>query len=74
MIITIDTSKDSAEEIEKAIHFLSTLINISMQPPPQEITPQAGEAFTQLFDAAEQQPIIEDKKEEPPAKVMTYTW
>ncbi len=72
MIITIDTAKDSAEEIEKAIHFLSTLISLS--PEPQEITPQAGEAFTQLFDAPEQQPLIEEKKEEPPAKVMTYTW
>ena len=95
MIITIDTSKDTEQDILKAINFLSSLVNpqslvgqyqqyqeSSAQP---DITPQAGDAFTQMFDnpvptdqvvqdsTEEMHKVVEDNKENPP-KIVYYTW
>lgn len=57
MIITIDTAKDSPEEIEKLITFLSHIAGKSYalqnQLPVSEITPETTNAFSQLFDTPE---------------------
>lgn len=48
MIITIDTTKDSEEDILKAITFLNSIINktLRMQDTP------IGDAIANIFDAA----------------------
>ncbi|MBI4440668.1 hypothetical protein HY639_00730 [Candidatus Woesearchaeota archaeon] len=87
MIITIDTTRDSEEEIGKVIAFLSSLINkvpVQENPPPTEmnVSPQATDVFSQLFDTPEQksppvQPETaatkEDEYLELP-KVVAYKW
>jgi len=84
MIITIDTAKDSNEEIQKAIAFLSSLLPQSPDKPKQEdsdIPPQTGDILSQFFDTPpseqEKQPPPEEKKEgeyiELP-KVIAYNW
>ncbi|MBW2993493.1 hypothetical protein KY317_02880 [Candidatus Woesearchaeota archaeon] len=82
MQITIDTKKDSPEEIKKAIHLLSVLVqgkthstNIFENDSPS-IKPEAesGNAFANIFGA--DKPIIEPEKqtekEEEIPRLMEY--
>lgn len=82
MIITIDTKKDSEEEIQRVITFLSSLMNkIDIPMPAQMNDAQANNAFATLFDAAESQTIetLNANAAEKPAstekpKIRTYNW
>ncbi len=82
MQITIDTKKDSAEEIKKAIHLLSVLVQgkhtstniFENDSPAIEPEPQTGNAFANIFGS--DKPMIEpekqEEKEEEPPQLMEY--
>ena len=90
MIITIDTVKDTPEDIQKAVQFLSSLVSmtVQMQAPQQEMqtTAETNDAFAQLFDmpATEQSAIppmnaqekTDDKSRDfvELPKVIAYRW
>jgi hypothetical protein len=63
MIISIDTTKDTKEDIKKAIHFLTTLTNDSAQRDfAPAATPDLGLLFTE--EPKEEKPSVE-KQENP---------
>ena len=78
MQISIDTSRDSKEDIIKAIHLLHSIIgenhqtstasrnifdNPSPELPIQQIQPAAQSAFSSFFDNMNKPQIVQAKKE-----------
>ena len=82
MQITIDTKKDSPEDIKKAIHLLSVLVQGKIHStnifedssPTTEPEPQSGNAFANIFGS--DKPIVElekePEKEEEKPQLMEY--
>jgi len=56
MILTIDTQKDTAEDIKKIISLLQQYTNQSTQPSQLSTTPQTGSFFDMPLTQTQQQP------------------
>ena len=69
MIITIDTSKDSKEDISKAIEFLKQFSEQSAEVKTYEPEPSASEAFGTMFS---EKKVYSDSKKDPKGRVELY--
>lgn len=79
MIITIDTSKDSSEEIRKAADFLKILAEGKGASPVQgefKASEEGAVAFGNLFGSSDEQPkvveIPKEKKDDGIPKIELY--
>jgi len=61
MQITIDTNKDSTEDIKKLIKMLSALVGEEASQPASNVSNESAVAFTSMFGGAV--PESEPKKE-----------
>jgi hypothetical protein len=83
MILTIDTQKDSAKDIQKAIEFLRQFAEQQTSQPTESIpSTQATQNFSALFDmplasspqTEHQQPQIEQRTIQPNKKFFFQTY
>ena len=49
MKVTIDTKQDSKEEVQKAVEFLQTIMQMNTNQPSSSISSQASDTFATMF-------------------------
>ncbi|MBI4143855.1 hypothetical protein HY486_01245 [Candidatus Woesearchaeota archaeon] len=75
MRIEIDTTKDSHEDIQKAIKLLQSITGNNLQENDFQSTQEATNAFTSMFDTnKDQTPIMQNTLQptEKPPRVEMY--